>query len=654
MTYPFPTLTAAAILCVTAAAFAQPASPIADRIAAIAGAHPTVAELSTIGTSGQGRPLHLIRLAKQAEGAKPPDERPAVAIVAGVHPQHAIGIQTALAMADRLIADHAAALEKATVYIIPLLAPDTCAWHLDGSHPAMDFSRTFTPDDADRDARTDEDGPHDVNGDGKVTLMRVQSPAPGSGYEATHMADPDDPRHMREPDRAKGERATHALIVEGRDADGDGRIAEDGPGGVDLDLNFPAHWPEFQSGAGRHQLSEPESLALVRWFLSRPNIIAVEVFAPGDTIVSIPHTGKFDESGQVPTGIEDGDKALYEDLSKAFKEITKITGGDKAEHPGRLHSWTYAHLGLVTVRTPVWVRPDLIRKEEPRKEQGKEAEGSPREAKPVESAAAENDPTPPGTPPESEIQARLAEFMTATPQRRAQMQAEFEALPAEVRQRLMARFAAGGQPAAAPAVPASAPAPGTAASSPLKADAAEDLKWLRHSDERGGAGFVEWSSFDHPQLGQVEIGGFSPGFKLSAPAGEADRLAAEQATFIAAIIDKFPRLSVQGPTVTRVDDGGGVWRIAVRVVNDGFWPTRSAIGVKARRLPGGVLRLELPPERVVSGERVRRVPVIQGSGGSITQEWLVTGAAGESVTIRFSTPEFGEIVTPVVLKEAQP
>jgi hypothetical protein len=127
-------------------------------------------------------------------------------------------------------------------------------------------------------------------------------------------------------------------MVEGSDNDGDGKFNEDGiggsGGGIDLDMNFPYRWPEYADGAGAYQLCEPESLALVDWMLKQKSIAAVMVYGPGDTLINVPQVGKFDQTQSVPLGIEEGDKAAYEEVSKLYKDATHQTGAPTAEMAG--------------------------------------------------------------------------------------------------------------------------------------------------------------------------------------------------------------------------------------------------------------------------------------------------------------------------------
>jgi hypothetical protein len=73
---------------------------------------------------------------------------------------------------------------------------------------------------------------------------------------------------------------------EGIDNDGDGRVNEDGIGGLDLHRNYPENWrPEpgrdrtrrgyTQRGAGAFPLSEPETRSTVLWLLTHPHVSVV-------------------------------------------------------------------------------------------------------------------------------------------------------------------------------------------------------------------------------------------------------------------------------------------------------------------------------------------------------------------------------------------
>lgn len=323
--------------------------------------------VSEIGRSHQGRPIQMIEL--RADRTKP---RATVLIVAGIDGRHGTGTEVALGVAERLISRRDAVLKHGDVVIVPCLNPDGMA-RFQGVRPVQDNGNNASPratarEDADRDRRVDEDGPMDLDGDGVITRMRILEPRPGllPGLAATEVAEPDDARLLRRADAGKSERPRYAVLMEGRDQDGDGAIGEDGVQGVDLDQNFPYHWPEFGGESGPYALSEPESRAMAMWLLAHPEVVAIMVYGPNDNMVNVSVGGKMDATGEVPIpgGVLDDDRGLFERVSNQFKEVTKMksTGGVGRGWDGSLQGWAYAQLGIASFMTPAWVRPDCLDK----------------------------------------------------------------------------------------------------------------------------------------------------------------------------------------------------------------------------------------------------------------------------------------------------
>lgn len=318
--------------------------------------------IETIGTSLQDRKLYAIRIARP--GAVDPDARPAILLVAGIDPSRPHTSECAVDVASTLLqragqGDELAIafLESNTLYVIPRVNPDGHEWNLTQAvHTAHD--RNMRADDADRDRATDEDGPEDLNNDGIITMMRVHDPLKGK-----HVADSDDPRLHATPDRTEGERPQFYLLTEGIDNDGDGRHNEDAFGGVDLDMNFMHGYQAHADGAGRHQLSEPESMALMQYALNHQNIAAVIVYGRHDNLSSPPSANGRDDAG-APKTIESGDEELYERVSDRFIELTKLEHVDSSDWSGSFAGWAYGQYGVPSFATPLWTMPKLEEDEE--------------------------------------------------------------------------------------------------------------------------------------------------------------------------------------------------------------------------------------------------------------------------------------------------
>lgn len=592
--------------------------------------HPDEVRIDELGRSRQGRGIPVVRVARGL--TEPESRRPALLLVAGLDSRYGSTPRIAVEAVRRLLEGQgAAALERTALYVVPCLNPDAFA----ASEPRSPFllsGRTTTPDDADRDGRLDEDGPVDLNGDGAITLMRVRDPDPSTGLTATLVVDTDDPRLLRTADRARGERPTHALLVESRDADGDGAFGEDGPGGVALDWNFPHRWPEFRDGAGVVPLSEPESLAMVRWALAHEELAAVLVLGGHDNVLALPEGGKMDATGRVPLGVEADDRPLYEDLARAFKRITGVTGTPKASRlvpspptglDGTLHGWTYAQLGVPSLSTPLWYRADLVKPPEARPP-------SPADAGSQPGTGSDAGTAPPEAPGEPEgVPSRPApEAASGAPEPRADSGPAREGSPPRERTQK------GGD------------------ERPKDEARDEDAAWLAALDKRDdGVGFIEWTTFAHPQLGTVEIGGLPPGSSTLVPDTAVPGTAEHGAAFLAELLQRLP--SVRLDLVPPEPLGPGLWRVRARLVNDGYLPTATAMAERTRRLPPILVSLDVPAEVVVAGDRVQRVPSVPGAGGVRAVEWIVAQPDGARLQIVVRSPLTGERRTAVDLRRGQ-
>lgn len=524
-----------------------------------------------IGASRQGRGLHVLTLAaNQANAAN----QPAMLITAGLDARHRVGVETALRIARRLLNEHAEQLENTTVYIIPCVNPDGLEFNLGKVNFGYGF--TLRVMDEDRDGVADEDGPADLNGDGSITMMRRANPPLDD--VATHVADPVEPRLLKKPSAEKGERALYSVYVEGLDADGDGNVAEDGPGGVDLEKNFMHRWPEFDLRAGPTQVCEPESAALAKFVLEHRNIVVAINYGRNDNLINVPDGKAKDLSGQAPKELDEGDVEYYKELSKVYKELTGQQRAVSEDVGGALHAWLYAQRGIPSFAINVWGRPDASK---------------PQEA--AQSQPASQPDSQPATAPDAKAQAGADVKKDAKQEKKKD-----EPKPAD----------------------------------------AEAAAWLEYSDrDRNKQGFIEWQPFNHPTLGSVEIGGFVPGFQMNPPADQLDTLAEKQTSFVVELLKRKPALALEGPIVTRL--GHGVYEIRFGVKNEGYLPTATSIARKARSIMPTIVRLSLPIESILSGDRVDRAWGIGGSGERISHRWIVRMDDGTSASIDIVNPQLG-------------
>lgn len=617
-------------------------------------ADPGLIERSSYGASMQGRPLEVLRVT--SDDGQPAGMKPAVLIVAGLDGAHVGGSEVAARLARKLAA-HPDLPRDTDYYVIARANPDAAARLRAGS---LDRGGVLDPVDEDRDRRVDEDGPIDLNGDGVITMMRVANPSISSGLRPTHVIDPDEPRLIRPADASEGERAVYAVLPESRDQDGDGRFGEDPAGHTALDRSFPYLWPEGETDAGAFPLAHRETHALADWLLENPHVVAVVSIGAGDDLRTLPDVGRMDQTGRVPTGIERGDKPAWDHVAELFEEATTLGEAPAAARAGSLHGWAYGHLGLYAWMVPVQGLPAVANEELGADAQADVDEADNAAPEPTANADAQtsdrrNELLARGVPneivqfmvaPASERSAMIAEIQSAPPEEQARMQQMLVALPADVRTELMAMVAGRSDEIAQEPAEAADQAPARSRSSSGKQN--ESQRWLAHADAHG-TGYVDWTPFDHPQLGRVEIGGFVPGFKVNPDPARYDEIAGEHAEFLIGLAGSLPRLRVDRPEVEQTSPG--VWRVRVRVSNQGELASTTAMMSKARRLPTLAVAVDVEPERVLVGNRRQTLGRLDGSGGFATAEWVVLASAGDVLKIMLSDPQLGNAPIEVELME---
>lgn len=97
----------------------------------------------------------------------------------------------------------------------------------------------------------------------------------------------------------------------------------------------------------------------------------------------------------------------------------------------------------------------------------------------------------------------------------------------------------------------------------------DGLRW--DDEENGGNGFREWETFDHPTLGEVEIGGFHPKFfSQNGPPSQLEHWAKKQALFNLAMAFELPQITLEDISIEETSDNN--YRIVVSFSNTGNLP----------------------------------------------------------------------------------
>jgi hypothetical protein len=321
-----------------------------SRINALAKNYPQLAKVRSLTKTAGGKDIWQITI-----GSANADNKPAIVVVGGVEGNYPISTELAIGFAENLLQGSAtdsvkALLNKTTFYVFPNMSPDAMEQYFAPLQYERQGNATVT--DNDRDGKTNEDGYDDLDGNGKITWMRVESPV------GDYKTNPDDPRSLVKADVNKGEKGKYLIYTEGKDNDNDGAFNEDGEGGVWFNKNFTYKVPSFTQGSGEFAVSENESRALLDYLFDQFNVYAVVSFGSNNNL-STPYVFNATTANQTLIGswLQQDVKAdsMVSDLYNKtvnMKDAPKINpaGGD-------FLSWAYYHYGRYSFSTPGWWVP---------------------------------------------------------------------------------------------------------------------------------------------------------------------------------------------------------------------------------------------------------------------------------------------------------
>lgn len=196
----------------------------------------------------------------------------------------------------------------------------------------------------------------------------------------------------------------------------------------------------------------------------------------------------------------------------------------------------------------------------------------------------------------------------------------------------------------------------------------EWLKVMDWVDSEHPEGFVDWKPFQHPQLGQVEIGGLDTKYTTrNPPPGKwLEREIDRTMMFALRHAALLPLVRVTGTESTQVAQG--VYRVEARIENTGFLPTNvTQQAVKIKQAKPVKAKLELPEGvELVTGHHVLELGHMEGRsaklllprvvGGEVIDrskrhvEWVVKGAPGSKVTLEAGCPRAGVVRETITLE----
>jgi murein tripeptide amidase MpaA len=193
----------------------------------------------------------------------------------------------------------------------------------------------------------------------------------------------------------------------------------------------------------------------------------------------------------------------------------------------------------------------------------------------------------------------------------------------------------------------------------------DDLKILHWVDEHAEEdAYLDWYLFEHPQLGEVELGGFNQMYTWrNPPPAYMGEEAARNLPFVLSLADMLPRLTLHTLEIKEISENN--FRINLVVENIGFLPTYTSLQGKKRKAIRPVrAEIELPHEALlINGKRRVELGHLEGRSNKMDVsiysttptdnrgrvEWVVKASPETVIQIKVTSERAGGITKQVSL-----
>ncbi len=582
------------------------AKSMAQRLAGLAQEDPDLVRVRELARSRAQRTVWLVEVGVGSDESR--RTRPALLVVAGIEGHDLVGPFTAVSWVERLRTQYredpatAQLLKKTTVYVVPCLNPDAIERYF--TRPQVELSGGDNPRDDDHDGLVDEDACEDLNGDGLITMMRVED------KEGEYILDPNENRLLLKADPLKGEKGDWKLLSEGIDNDHDKLWNEDGPGGANFNRNFPHNYRYFAAEAGVHPVSEEETRALAEFAVTHPNIGVILTYGAADSLRKTPKAARSAGRSRPMEAIDEKDVGYYEVFGKLYRKALGL--GKEMEgvsEAGTFSDWMYFQRGRLSLAARPWDVAFARALSEPNKsdDRGQKTEDGARKTEDGEQKTDDGVRKPPSS---------------------------------GVRRR-----------SAGSAAPRAAQADRQATQKEDKSPEEErkNLKWF---DEHAPSAFVPWRTIEHPDFPgrQVEVGGYRPFALTNPPAEMLAGIAAKQGDFLSELARRLPRIEVGTVECRLLADS--IYEVEIQVVNTGFLPTALAHGQTTQEVYPARVIVDLEPECFLAGAKTTSLPTLAGSGGTAKARYTIRVADRQRVGFKVVSMLSGQAEGTIELLQA--
>lgn len=616
--------------------------------------HSSITKIHRMAKSPGNNEVLMMEIGKETSSEE--KKLPAILVAGNLEGTRPIASLGALRLAEKIIEEEQ--YQNNTWYIIPAGNPD--AHFACFSSPVYERQRNGHINNDDLDHLKDEDSYNDLNNDGIITGMRVKHP------EGKWLIVNDEKRLMRKADPKKGEQGIYKMYTEGIDDDKDGKYNEDPPGGTNVNRNFPHLFQTSLPESGLYPGSSPEARSIIEFAFEHPEIAMTFSFGATNFCYTPPKGGRKGEVDMdnikipermagmigadpdksysmqeiiemvqplVPAGMTvdesmvasflglgavvnplDADLVFYKKFAEDYKQYLEDKAGKKERfdpekaRDGSFELWSYYHLGVPVFSMDLWSVSKPEKKE--KKEEGLTVD---------------------------ELEKMSSDEFLALGEEKIDAFMKKSGVPDQFTAKGVITMVEGGKlnPERLASMMNQMPAKDSE-------DGGADPKekaLLNYSDKvLKGKGFADWETVNHPQLGEIEIGGFAPFLETTPELFIADSVIDLKIPWIFEIVKELPSLAIYETKVK--SKGAGIYEMELWIGNTSFIPFPTAMGKRNKQPAPAIVLLSGDNFTLLSG--LSRTPVNEVKGKSRKKlRWLIQTEKNSEITIDLTSKSAG-------------
>lgn len=569
---------------------------VMDQLKKLERDHPEQIRLHNIATSPGGNPVVIAELGYRLK------EVPAIFTGANFEGNVPLATEGALELISILL-DSAKYYQGIRWYILPMPNPDALRAYFN----EVKYERLvndFTVND-DMDESVNEDGPEDLNKDGLITQMRFKDP------EGSYRVSPADPGLMLQASRDKGERGEYKVYTEGLDNDLDGKYNEDGQGGINPGISFPHLFPYDKKEAGLFPGQTPEVYAIMKFVYDHPEIAMAFTLGSSDFCRKPPRAGRKGgvnfQSIKIPARFV---RMFDVDPNQSFT-IDQVIEMMKERFPAGTEvtpTMVAGFLGLGAAVNPL--DEDMKMYTRLSEKYNKYLEGKSFSSDRLDAPADKDGSFELWAYYHLGIPSFSMNLFTIPVIKKEKTDTAGVSLTGETEKK-----------------------------NSIQPDERERALLAWSEKAWNGKGFVNWQKYNHPELGEVEIGGFSPYLETTPPPVYIDSLLHTQLPWLLQLSEKLPEISFSGEKITSL--GSGVHRVELYIENKGELPWPISMGERNRQPAPVIIVIEGEVELL---EGLKRTPLGTIGNNQVKKlTWLVKAEKNETITAIIESKVFGTV-----------